>query len=153
MSRDAALGLARASRQPRFRRVMLANKRRMQDLQQQLADLRARVARIDRKYARKTPRDFETPGESRPEKTYDAPAPPQRFTAERRYIEEWLCGEEIETPLGRHFETEKLYEAHRRHGSADIGGLRELPHDLLHTLSGGAIPAAAPADWAFLDTE
>ena len=59
----------------------------------------------------------------------------------------------METALGRHFESEKLYEAHRRHGSADLGSLSELPHDLLDTISGGAVPAASPAEWAFLDTE
>jgi uncharacterized protein len=66
---------------------------------------------------------------------------------------EALSGEEVETAFGRHFETEKLYAAHRRHGSADIGALSDLPADLLGTLSGGTIPAARPEEWAFLDTE
>jgi hypothetical protein len=35
----------------------------------------------------------------------------------------------------------------------DISDLAELPADLLDSLSGGAIPSAAPARWAFLDTE
>ena len=109
----------------------------MSDLQQQLAELRARVARIDHKYAGHT-------DDARPSAE---PASPQR------YIEEWLSGQEVETAFGRHFETEKLYESHRRHGSADIGALADLPHDLLATLSDGAIAQAPPQQWAFLDTE
>ena len=48
---------------------------------------------------------------------------------------------------------EKLYEGHRRHGSADIGALQELPHDLLGVLSGEELAAVPPERWAFLDTE
>ncbi len=67
--------------------------------------------------------------------------------------EEALPGEVVETAFGRHFETERLYAAHRHHGSADIGALSELPADLLGTISGGTIAAAGPEEWAFLDTE
>ncbi len=107
----------------------------MNHLQEQLAELRARVARIQQQTAL-------------PQR--DLPAAP--FPAQR-YVEEWLTGEVVETQFGRHFETEKLYESHRRHGSADIGALSDLPHDLLDTLSGGAIPNVPPEQWAFLDTE
>lgn len=69
----------------------------------------------------------------------------------RMPVEEFLPGEEIETPLGRHFETERLWEHHRHHGSADIGALSMLPRDLLSVL--GEIPSAPPETWAFLDTE
>ena len=79
---------------------------------------------------------------------YDArPLPPPR----RMPVEEFLPGEEIETAHGRHFETERLWEHHRHHGSADIGALASLPHDLLATL--GEMPSSAPENWAFLDTE
>jgi uncharacterized protein len=79
---------------------------------------------------------------------YDArPLPPPR----RMPVEEFLPGDEIETEFGRHFETEKLWEHHRYHGSADIGALASLPHDLLRTI--GEIPSADPSNWAFLDTE
>ena len=79
---------------------------------------------------------------------YDArPLPPPR----RMPGEEFLPGEEIETAHGRHFETERLWEHHRHHGSADIGALASLPHDLLATL--GEMPSSAPENWAFLDTE
>ncbi len=66
-------------------------------------------------------------------------------------VEEFLPGDEIETAFGRHFETEKLWEHHRHHGSADIGALATLPSDLLQTV--GEMPSATPANWAFLDTE
>src|SRR5271165_1512524 len=79
---------------------------------------------------------------------YDArPLPPPR----RMPVEEFLPGEEIETVFGRHYETEKLWEHHRHHGSADIGALASLPHNLLATL--GEMPSSAPENWAFLDTE
>ena len=109
----------------------------MGEFQQQLAELRKRVATIDRKYAEGPPIG--------PREHID-PAPRAAF----RYVEEWLSGEEIETAQGRHFETEKIFEHHRRHGSADIGALADLPHDLLESLE---IAEAAPEEWAFLDTE
>jgi len=107
----------------------LAKKRRMSALEQQLAELRARMAQAaeacDRKFASK-----------------------QMARAEPD-----VCGDEVETPLGRHFERETLYEGHRQHGCADIGALSDLPDDLLDSLSGGSIPEAHPEEWAFLDTE
>jgi uncharacterized protein len=69
------------------------------------------------------------------------------------FIEDLLSGEVVETPCGKHFETEKLYGRHRRHGSYDISDLIDLPPDLLHALSDGAIVNAHPRQWAFLDTE
>ena len=64
-----------------------------------------------------------------------------------------MSGEVVRTPHGEHFETEKLWERHRRHGSVDISDLAELPEDLLEPLSAGAIASAHPTRWAFLDTE
>jgi len=79
---------------------------------------------------------------------YDArPLPPPR----RMPAEEFLPGEEIETRFGRHFETERLWEQHRHHGSADIGALASLPHDLLSVMDD--FPSVSPEKWAFLDTE
>src|SRR5579871_1813120 len=106
----------------------------MEDLQEQLAALRRQIARIDRKYAE-------------PARARSAPPQPGRF------IEELLTGEVVRTPQGEHFETEKLWERHRRHGSVDISDLAELPPDLLDPLSDGSIPRAHPTRWAFLDTE
>jgi uncharacterized protein len=71
----------------------------------------------------------------------------------RGYIEELISGELVHTAHGEHFETEKLWERHRRHGSVDISDLAELPEDLLDSLSDGAIPHTPPVRWAFLDTE
>ena len=109
----------------------------MEDIQEQLAALRRRIALVDRKYAE--------PGA--------APAPRTRPPAPGRFIEELLSGEVVRTPHGEHFETEKVWERHRRHGSVDISDLAELPEDLLDPLSAGAIPSAHPTRWAFLDTE
>lgn len=106
----------------------------MEDLQEQLAALRRQIARIDRKYVE-------------PAAAKQAPPKPGRF------IEELLTGQVVRTSLGEHFETEKLWERHRRHGSVDIADLAELPEDLLDSLSGGAIARAHPTKWAFLDTE
>jgi uncharacterized protein YprB with RNaseH-like and TPR domain len=106
------------------------------DLQEQLGTLRRKMARIDRKYA-------------------DGPPAPAASDARpaRYFIEQWMSGEVVETPHGRHFETERLYERHRRHGSMDISSLIELPEDLLGPLSGGEAPAVPVSRWAFLDTE
>jgi hypothetical protein len=94
--------------------------KQMGDLQEQLAILRRKVARIDRKYAEGT----------------QTPAAPADNRPSRYFIEQWMSGEVVETPFGQHFETEKLYERHRRHGSMDISNLLELPEDLLGALSG-----------------
>ena len=69
------------------------------------------------------------------------------------FVDDLLSGEVVETPHGRHFELEKLYERYQRHGSYEISDLSEWPHDLLHSLSEGLIPAAPPEKIAFLDTE
>ena len=105
----------------------------MSDLQQQLEALRRKVARIDKK--------FQGP-----------PAQPGSRPA-RFFIEEWMSGQIVETPYGCHFETERLWESHRRHGSFEISSLAQLPEDLLGPLSGGQIAGSPPARWAFLDTE
>jgi uncharacterized protein YprB with RNaseH-like and TPR domain len=118
----------------------------MSDLQAQLAELRQRIARVssacDRKFSAR-------------EESVFAPFPQFNETPRpgHEYVAEWMAGEEIETAFGRHLETEKLYERHRRHGSADIGALADLPPDLFECLSGEPMPHAAPEQWAFLDTE
>ncbi len=109
----------------------------MEDIQQQLAALRQRIARVDRKWSKAPPAV--------------PPRPPERIRGE--FIDELLSGEVVTTPHGRHFETEKLWENHRRHGSVYISDLGELPEDLLDPLSDGAIARTHPTRWAFLDTE
>jgi hypothetical protein len=111
----------------------------MEDIQEQLAQLRRRVARVDRKYADASPAT--------------APVRERPRTASGAYIQDLISGAVVATPHGEHFETEKLWERHRRHGSMDISDLAELPEDLLAELSDGAIGRAHPTKWAFLDTE
>lgn len=107
-----------------------------EDLQDLLAILKRKIERINRKYASPQPAGHGRPGR---------PAP--------YLVERWMSGEVVETPRGRHFETERLWERHRRHGSMDVGALADLPPDLLDRLSEGEIPHAPPERWAFLDTE
>ncbi|HEX5229798.1 MAG TPA: ribonuclease H-like domain-containing protein [Bryobacteraceae bacterium] len=108
----------------------------MTDFQEQLAHLRKRIARIDKKYAR--------PVRKPPPPIPHAPNPAP---------EEWLEGEEISTDHGKHYQTERLYERHRRHGSIGIVDLEGLAHDLLDPISNGAIRGIPPEKWCFLDTE
>ena len=108
----------------------------LQDLQEQLAALRQRIARIDRKYA-----------------APDATARPAAPSSPRLFIEEFLTGEQVENEHGMHFQTEKLYEHYKHYGSVDVGSLIELPHDLLGAISNGEVQSAKPEEWAFLDTE
>ena len=117
----------------------------MEDIQEQLAALRRRVARIDRKYAAPGPAPIPVPALSQPRERQRAEA--------RAFIQDLISGEVVATPHGEHFETEKLWERHRRHGNVDISDLAELPEDLLAGLSDGAIARAHPTRWAFLDTE
>ena len=81
------------------------------DIQEQLAYLRQTVARTveetNRRFAAPKPADF---------------------------VEDLLSGEVVETPHGRHFEMEKLYARHQRHGSYEISDLQDWPHDLLDSL-------------------
>jgi uncharacterized protein YprB with RNaseH-like and TPR domain len=109
----------------------------VEDIQEQLATLRRRIARIDKKW------------------NGSAPAPPRvtDLRPARYFVEELISGEVVRTPCGEHFETEKLFERHRRHGSMDISNLHELPANLLDSLSDGAIASSHPTKWAFLDTE
>src|SRR5260370_33108426 len=100
----------------------------MEDIQQQLAALRQRIARVDRRYANLGP-----------------PPPPVRPNVP--FIEELISGEVVTTPLGQHFETERLWECHRRHGSVYISDLAELPEDLLRPLSAGGVPEVDPTRW------
>ena len=114
----------------------------MTDIQEQLAQLRQRIAKIDKKFA--DPK-FTTPGFQKP-----APRPPN---PEKYFVEEWLSGCEVDTGHGCHWETERLYERHRRHGSIGISDLEDLTGSFLHPISNGQIPDSIPRKWAFLDTE
>ena len=114
----------------------------MSELQDQLAALRKRMARVLEECAEK----YEHPRE--PYSTGVSRASPRRFE-----VQDWLPGEEIESPHGKHYETETFYPRHRRHGSAAIDALAELPGDLLDVVSNGAVRDVPPGEWAFLDAE
>jgi uncharacterized protein YprB with RNaseH-like and TPR domain len=109
----------------------------LQDVQEQLALLRKRIARVDRKFAGQRP----------------AMRPVAATKPERYHVDEWLSGEEVRTASGAHFVTERFWERHRRHGSFDVGVLTDLPPDLLNAISGETISHAPASRWAFLDTE
>lgn len=113
----------------------------MQDVEEQLARLRQRIAAIDSKFAARSA-----------SRTSGPSAEPAPRTA-RWFIEEWSHGEVVSNEFGEHFQTERLFARHKHHGSADIGGLADLPHDLLDVAGEGEIPAVPPGRWAFLDTE
>jgi len=122
------------------------------DIREQLAHLRRTVATIDRKYATlpaSPPAVLSAPplGEWEDSPAVITPESPSDF------VDEILTGEVIETPLGKHFETEKLYQRHKRYGTYEISDLLDLPPDFLDSLSAGEIPSAHPTSWAFLDTE
>jgi uncharacterized protein len=112
----------------------------VEHIREQLEQLRKRIAKIDRKYA-------EAPPRSEPE------LPPLSLEPIRYDTERYLDGEEVSTEHGCHWELERMWARHRRHGSMDISTLQELPPDLLDVLSKGEAPACPPARWAFLDTE
>ena len=114
----------------------------MGDIQDQLAILRKRIARIDRKWEQRA----NVPSAAAPALAFD-PNPARYF------VEEYLSGEEVITPHGRHFETERLYERHRRYGSLGMGDLHDLPDDLLDAISANDVPSCHCTRWAFLDTE
>ncbi len=111
----------------------------MLDTENQLARLKERIAAVERRFA-----------------TKEFPKPPviqAEDLCSRSYIEEWSEGQVVANDYGFHFQTERLYPAHRQHGSADIGALADLPHCLLDALSENEIASSAPQRWAFLDTE
>ena len=108
----------------------------MTDFQEQLAHLRKRMARIDKKY---TSRRAKQPIAKSQQ---PIPAP-----------EDWLEGEEISNSHGKHYQTERLWERHRRHGSIGIVDLEGLSSDLLDPISNGQIRGVPPEKWCFLDTE
>jgi len=110
----------------------------MEDIQEQLAALRRHIAKIDRKWEKAAP----APVRPRPDRKSSA-----------QFIQNLMSGEVVTTPHGQHFETEKVWERHRHHGSVQICDLAELPEDLLAPLSEGTIAHAPPTRWAFLDTE
>lgn len=116
----------------------------MEDIQEQLSKLRRKMRRIDRKYT--APKVGQASA---------CQGPPLRVVPRHagHFIEEFMTGEVVPTAQGEHFETERVWEPHRRHGSVGISDLSALPEDLLSEISEGSIKRSRPAAWAFLDTE
>jgi len=110
------------------------------DTEDQLARLRQRIAGIDQKYS--------TLREQRKQQAAE-PKPPTT----RCFIEEWAEGEVASNEHGQHFQMERLFAAHKRHGVAEIGALSEMPHDFLDAVSENGIRSVPSNRWAFLDTE
>jgi hypothetical protein len=116
----------------------------MLDTDEQLARLKRQIAVINQKFG------------NQPTKARQAPIATPPLTPHqtaRWFIEEWSEGQVVENEFGQHFQTERLFASHKNHGSADIGALADLPHDLLEALGGGEIRTLPPHRWAFLDTE
>jgi len=109
------------------------------DLQEQLADLRRRMAQAAERADAQVAQVQE---EAR-----------ARRAAAVAQLTQLTHGEEVHTSKGIHLEAIRLWEPRARHGTVDIGSLIELPHDLYHAVSAGEAKAASPEHWAFLDTE
>ena len=137
----------------------------MSELQEQLAALRRRMERIqsgDRadssasSASARKPRFSElsrTSGKQRYVELDEVSAIRETIPEAESASPASLPFDEVETALGKHYETETLYPRHKYHGSADIGALADMPADLLATLSNGAVAGVPPSEWAFLDTE
>jgi uncharacterized protein YprB with RNaseH-like and TPR domain len=118
----------------------------MSELDDKLAALKKRIAKIDRKFSRPAPQrplTLDSFGLAR------EPLP----ASMRVEVDQFLTGEEVENAFGLHFQSEKVYEPQRRHGSVEIRSLGELPADSLGAISNGEIGGVPPEEWAFLDTE
>jgi uncharacterized protein YprB with RNaseH-like and TPR domain len=111
------------------------------DIQEQLAHLRRRISRIDAKYSNSIPASAAAPA-ARPE------TKPVRYN-----VEQWLSGQEVRTPFGCHFESERLWERHRVHGSFEVSTLEEMAENLFDGISENTVPPSPCTRWAFLDTE
>ena len=113
----------------------------MLDIDDQLARLRERISIVNARFADRT-------------RPAIPPALLEREQSSARcFIEEWAEGQVVANEFGEHFQTERLFHAHKQHGSADIGALAELSETLLDALGENEIPSVSPRRWAFLDTE
>jgi uncharacterized protein YprB with RNaseH-like and TPR domain len=110
---------------------------------EQLARLRQRIAEVHERVAAKYPPKVQAPRREIALKEAGA----------HWVAEEWSRGEVVRNEFGEHFQTERLFAPHKRHGSVYVSALTELPADLLSPLGDLGIPAAPAERWAFLDTE
>jgi len=110
---------------------------------EQLARLRRRIAEVHERVAAKYPPKAQAPRQETA----------SNETGARWFAEEWSRGEVVRNEFGEHFQTERLFPPHKRHGSVYVSALTELPADLFSTFAEIDIPAAPAERWAFLDTE
>ncbi len=104
-------------------------------------DLQAQLELLRRRMANAAQRADERIAEQRAQAALEPP------------LDQFVTGREVETPHGRHFESERLWPHWQRHGSMEISRLQELPGDLFREISQETIADAPPESWAFLDTE
>ena len=109
--------------------------RSMSDFQEQLAHLRKRIARIDKKYTLRS-------ASHQPLTTNRWPSPKTGCTAKR-----------FKRRTASTTKPKDSTNASGRHGSIGIVDLEDMPHDLLDPISNGQIRGVPPAKWCFLDTE
>lgn len=94
-------------------------------LQEQLAELRRKIARIEAR------------------SPVVRPADPAGLSE----------GEEAANTAGVHWRMRRSWPSHFRHGNADVGALCELPPSLLDVLTEETGWSVPPERWAFVDTE
>ncbi|HZS50016.1 MAG TPA: ribonuclease H-like domain-containing protein [Bryobacterales bacterium] len=132
------------------------------DLKSQLALLRRRITRINRKYqggpAGTSPPGsldgtFALYGGSDAFSPGDSACEPEIYAPVRYSPEKFVPGSVVENEQGRYFLAEKFFPSHRHHGGIEFSRLNELAGELLPAISPDDLPACAPGRWAFLDTE
>ena len=105
-------------------------------LQQQLAQLRKRVAAIDSKYASNPP-------------VLQLPA----FSGSLGLGFQGMDGQQVGTNVGVHWELEKAWPLIQRHGGFHLSALSEFAEGLLHSITEAEIATVKPEEIVFLDTE
>lgn len=108
----------------------------MDSLQQQLAQLRKRVASIDAKYASNPPQ-LQLPSLSG--------HLGQGFVG--------LDGQEVGTSAGKHWEIEKAWPLSQRHGGFHLSALHDFEESLLEAISEREVGQVRPEEIVFVDTE
>jgi uncharacterized protein len=109
------------------------------DLQEQLAELRLRMAQAAERVEAEAAQRQEQARVQRAESA--------------AMLTELTRGYEIATVKGVHLECERVWDSRSHHGRVDIGALIELPADHFHAVSEGEAKPSPPDQWAFLDTE
>jgi len=103
------------------------------NLQEQLAFLRRKIASIE-------PPAF-------------SPIGPAAPAEERKSIDQWIDGAVITTDRGSHFEFERAWKNHQRHGNVYVSDLQDVERNWLAAISEGALADVDPRRVVFLDTE